>query len=327
MPKINFANLVVKFGEKDMLDYPKIISRAFLNDTNVRQLRSGSFFFLDTMIFEAIPGDPMSTVITGRFVKDTFLRRQQIVEGKKLIADFDKMRSSPSSFFALFLADHRLAFVPETEFAPKLDNLQTTLRRFVKTEFKHMIDEEFETLNGTDGQVTKKALYEHHSPPTVTLVPLTSSEAINKFIDRFSKIEKLTIRLIDRNQDVDGGNIFEALVSKAEPMDPKSAKLEIRSSGDGLQPQATKNFVSETTAGGYEDVQILGAQENGARLNGSNDNFQLSVERDLSEATKARAQQLFEEYMSLKQGGSILVAPRDSSTLSPILKDLTDAAE
>ena len=81
------------------------------------------------------PDDPMSAAIWGRLVKETLLEREQFFAEGSLVQDRQTLESAPTSFFVFFLVDHRLAFFPETKFAPTLGNLETTVRNFVQSEF------------------------------------------------------------------------------------------------------------------------------------------------------------------------------------------------
>ena len=62
----------------------------------------------------------MSTVIAGHFVKNSVLAREQVFQNEELISDHAEIETSPSAFFVLFLSDHRIAYAPETRFAPTL---------------------------------------------------------------------------------------------------------------------------------------------------------------------------------------------------------------
>ncbi len=118
--KATFANLVVKFGSKNLLDYKEIFTAAIMVDTNVRQYGNSYYRFLDPRVALLDPGDPMSLAIYGRFVKDTEYSREQIMLDGKLVPDETRMSVALSAYFCIFLAEHRMAYVPETKNAPPL---------------------------------------------------------------------------------------------------------------------------------------------------------------------------------------------------------------
>ncbi|MEP3686264.1 MAG: hypothetical protein ABJN05_04105 [Sulfitobacter dubius] len=324
--KVNFANLSIRFGERELLDYVEIVSSAFLVDTHVRDTVSGNYFFVDVQIYQPDPTDPMSTVIAGRIVKDTKLRREQVLQGKTLVEDHQTLASTPSAFFCVFLADHRVAFVPETSFPPTLKNFEAAISLFVKREFKKFTDKIYYAAQESGERITRADVYNDHVPPSISLVPLTSKQSIDQFVSRFQTVKKLTVHLVERNQDYDGKSVFERLLEDTEPMDPSSAKYEVRGSKEGLNLNETKEFISETTEGGYERVTLMGSGHDGETITGSNDEFKLKVETPLSSKDSKRVNQLAKLYEHQKEAGNIRVSPRDKNLVAPKLQGLSNDA-
>lgn len=320
--KISFANLSIRFGEKELLDYIHVVSSALLIDTHIRRTKSGSYFFLDTEVFRTDENDPLTTVIAGRIVKNTTLSREQKIEGKTLVEDVATLETTPSAFFALFVSDHRLAFVPETRFPPTLKNFEAAVSLFVKREFKKFEDKTYYDNKALNSKYTRSSFYEEHSPPSINLVPLASRQGIEQFMSRFSSINRITVHLVERNQDSDGKSIFEQLLDQTTPLGPTSAKYEVRAGGEGLDIDETKEFVSDTTDGGYEKVSLQGKDEDGANLNGSNDLFKLTAEKELSPEPLNRVMQLSKLYDEQKKNGNIKVSTRDRVKVEPALRTL-----
>lgn len=323
MSKIVFANLSVTFGQKELLDYKEIISAAFMIDTHVRKYGKTRYHFLDTKLEWTNRDDPLSLVISGRFIKDTVLQREQVLSGTELLQDKQSMRSSPSAFFVFFLADHRLAFVPETSHAPTLGNFSSTIEYFIKQEFKKFIDDWYKSKKEIDKKYTRKMAFKDHVPPAVSLVPLTSRESIDLFMERFSKIGTITIHIIKRNQDMDGSSIFEQLFEKSVPLEPTSAKFVASAKKDGLIIDEAKELIIEATAGGYEQATINGEDDHGAVLNGSNEDFKLSVNLDLDGVSEEEKTKLIvDAYNNQKDSGNIKVTPRNAETVGGQLQEL-----
>jgi hypothetical protein len=326
--QISFANLSVRFGEKELLDYKEIVTRAFLNDTNIRSYGKTSYFFFETEMYWANENDPLSLVIAGRFVKDTVLTREQILKDSDLVLDHQSIRSSPSAFFVFFLADHRLAYMPETANPPTLSNFEATIERFIKDEFARFLKEWRDAQREKIPNYTWNMAYRDHVPPAVNLVPLTSKDSIAQFVAKFSKINALTVHLIERNQDIDGGNLFERLTKKSEPLEPTSAKFVVQAGKDGLEIDETKGFVQETTEGGYERVALRGEDQNGAELKGSNDEFNLRIDLDAADLSKVqKVEAIYESYVAQKNAGNIVVTPRAVDEVAPILREIFDEDE
>ncbi|MEP1954112.1 MAG: hypothetical protein ABJJ26_04180 [Algoriphagus sp.] len=268
----------------------------------------------------------MSTVIAGRIVKDTKLRREQVLQGKTLVEDHQTLASTPSAFFCVFLADHRVAFVPETSFPPTLKNFEAAISLFVKREFKKFTDKIYYAAQESGERITRADVYNDHVPPSISLVPLTSKQSIDQFVSRFQTVKKLTVHLVERNQDYDGKSVFERLLEDTEPMDPSSAKYEVRGSKEGLNLNETKEFISETTEGGYERVTLMGSGHDGETITGTNDEFKLKVETPLSSKDSKRVNQLAKLYEHQKEAGNIRVSPRDKNLVAPKLQGLSNDA-
>ena len=327
MADVQFANLSIRFGARELLDYGRLISGAFLKDTYIRKYGRSSYHFFDTQIGRLDESDPMTLAIWGRLVKETTLERDQYFKNGELIEDPRSLESAPTSFFVLFVADHRLAFIPETRFAPTIGNLETTIRRFVKNEYDIWAKSEYEMLNAGENRVTWKAFYKDFPAPEVALVPLTAKESIDAFVQRFARIESLTVHVVKRNQDMDGGALFEALVKKSEELDASSSRFVVNGAKDeGLDIEKTGRFVSETTAGGYERVFLRGRDEDNHLLKGTNEDFKLTENIDVEalddEETARRA---FAAYNANKESGVIRVSERDVDLVEPKLKSMMQA--
>lgn len=85
--RATFANLVVKFGRQNLLDYKELFTSALMVDTKYRKYGNSIYRFMDVKLQLADPKDPLSVVIFGRFVKDTEYVREQVLADGKLVAD------------------------------------------------------------------------------------------------------------------------------------------------------------------------------------------------------------------------------------------------
>ena len=268
----------------------------------------------------------MTTVIAGHFVKNAVLTREQVFKNEELIPDHAEIETSPSAFFVLFLADHRVAYAPETKLAPSLKNFEAAISLFVKRSFKDFEDEVYYRKKAELQKYTRKSFYEEHDAPTISVVPQASKQDIADYLDRFKVINKITIHVIKRNQDIDGENIFEQLLEQTTPMEPISAKYEVRGGKEGLDIEETKDFVADTTEGGYEDVAIQGKDASGTTLNGTNDTFKLTVSTKLPETAEGKVDKLSRIYDKQKETGNIKVGSRSRENTSRVLEKLWNDA-
>ena len=104
----SFANFICRFGkEKVLLDYAeKIILPAFTDDKFIRSFGKGRthYFFYETKIVQLDENkDKPVLAITGKFIKNTTLSREQIFDPKKgIIKDQASIATAPSAFLFLY---------------------------------------------------------------------------------------------------------------------------------------------------------------------------------------------------------------------------------
>jgi hypothetical protein len=176
----NFANFVCRFGgKKVLLDYAKeIVLPAFTDDKLVRSYGETDFFFYEVKV-EKLGGTRRQPLVgvTGRFIKNTQLVREQIFDQRKgIVHDEAALASAPSVFFILILNDHRLIYYPETAHAPNLKTFQATALFFLKRKHREFIDSTYEALRARGEPATKKNLREVHPEPTLEVVPISGEE-------------------------------------------------------------------------------------------------------------------------------------------------------
>src|ERR1700723_2454744 len=131
-----FANFICRFGDqKVLLDYAKeIVLPAFFDDTYIRSYGKKAQFFFHEVEQVVLNGDKENPIlgISGRFIKNTYLTREQIFDPEKgIVLDPANIQSSPSAFFLLILNNHRLIYFPETAHAPDLKTFRATLYDFI----------------------------------------------------------------------------------------------------------------------------------------------------------------------------------------------------
>ncbi|MEO0587480.1 MAG: hypothetical protein AAF078_07565 [Planctomycetota bacterium] len=116
--KLEIANLVVKFGDENLLDRADdLVLPAFFHDFERKYGRTKYIFHkVDTAKVEWDDGDDIA--VYGRLVKDTVLEREQVLQDGEIVADYSEMESAPSAIFVLLVRHHRLLYVKEQGYAP-----------------------------------------------------------------------------------------------------------------------------------------------------------------------------------------------------------------
>lgn len=272
--KATFANLVVKYGNENLLDYKELFTSALMIDTKYRKYGLSTYRFMDVNLELVDSTKPLSAVMYGRFVKDTQYVREQVLADGKLVPDEQSLQVALSSYFCIFLADHRMAYVPETRNAPQLDAFASTLEHFLRREFTSLIDATYKKEKTQNPKFTRANAIRGRVPPIVHIVPLPSKQSVREFVGRFEKINSITVSLISRNNEISKG-LFQSIVNEIEPTGAYTAKLVATGGSSGLNIAGTTVFVEDTTESGYEDVTLKGTDRDGNALKGGNDEYKL----------------------------------------------------
>ncbi|CAN1497006.1 hypothetical protein MCELHM10_00379 [Paracoccaceae bacterium] len=320
--RATFANLVVKFGRENLLDYKELFTSALMVDTKYRKYGRSLYRFMDVKLQLADPNDPLSVVIFGRFVKDTEYIREQVLADGKLVADEKALPVALSSFFCIFLAEHRMAYVPEVRNAPPLDAFASTLEHYLRKEFTSLIDSVYREQKAQNPKFTRANAIAGRVSPVVHIVPLPARQSVREFVSRFEKITSMTVTLIHRNNEISRG-LFQAIIKEIEPTGAATAKLVATGGTDGLDIEGTANFVEETTESGYENVTLKGIDKDGSVLKGGNEEYKLTADVHDGLPDQALAVNLFARYKNMASNGQLKVGERSQEETDAIAKHLS----
>jgi hypothetical protein len=309
---LSFANFVLRFGPNEvLLDYvQEIVLPAFLNEGHIRRHGETEFRFYNTRLRKlgTHDGDPVLG-ITGHFVKDMKLRRQQIFdESRGLVANSAEIESAPSSFFILILNNHRLLYFAETASAPTLESFGATAQHFLRTEWHRFVRERLKhdnvTRTGTE-RLSLRQLQQRIPTPVLEVVRVAGRDAITETIARFGKITQLRFKLIEPNDETDASEAIEAVEQTWRPTEP--TRLEVLVSGQrGLKKDEVERTVTEASEGQNTHILVDGEDEDGLKMKADNDEFALSVPiidppKDDTDLTST----LFEKYRELSEQGKV----------------------
>lgn len=309
---LSFANFVLRFGpEQVLLDYAEeIVLPAFLNRGHIRKHGDTEFRFYNTKLRQLgiYEGEPILGV-TGHFVKDTKLRRQQIFrEDQGLVANERSMESAPSSFFILILNNHRLLYFAETAGAPDLNTFGATSEAFLRIEWarylRQRVQHENVTRRGVE-RVTVRHMSKRVPTPVVAVVRVAGEDAITESISRFGKVTQLRLKLVEPNDETDASEAVAAIEQSLRPLEP--SRLEVLVSGPkGLNKEEVERAVGEVTQGQNTYVVVDGEDEAGLRMQADNDEFALSVPiADPPADDDGLTDTIFDEYQALTAEGKV----------------------
>ncbi|WHP62148.1 hypothetical protein [Vibrio harveyi] len=329
--RLEFGNYTLKFGEnKVLLDmFDEIVMPSFLEMKYVRKLGDSSeYFFLDTELVVLDDNPQKPTIgITGRIVKNTKLKRDQIFKEGGLVDDKDELESAPSSVFLLILNNHRLILTREVAGAPTIQNFQSASQYCLNQAYKDFINQEYDEARNAKKQnpqlssVTKKKLRESTPSPRLRITPLPDKESLDDFIGRFKTINKLSIKLLPTNrEEIDNDDFWSALDQGREDMgEASTAKVDFTNNTAGLNKVQVLGKTSTATALGNSSVDLKGTDEHGDSLKGNNDSFSLSIEVDeLSKEVTESAKTQFKLFNSLADSGAITIPVVADAAISTV---------
>ena len=326
--RIEFGNYTCTFGDRFvLLDlFDEVVWPSFMEMAQIRKSRDSEYFFVDTMLTEVdIPGYGKKLCISGRFVKNAKLKRDQIFRvDEGVIEDHDELETAPSSLFLLVLESHRLIFVREVAGAPSLDAFKATSARFLRSQHKRFIEQAHSDSKKCSDQdddykkLTKKALIEQYPYPHLRITPLTDSPGLRDFVNKFKKIDELSIKLLPTNkEDIDNDDFWNELNDKREKIGSNKAAVHFSNKKEGLSDNEVYEQCSSATSLGNSEINIKGQDNLGDSLAGSNEDFQLKVELvDLTKDVEKSAKPLLGAFMHLVKAGAVT---------APIVADIAKA--
>lgn len=311
--RVDFANFVCHFGNDELLSYLKeIVIPAFKWDY-VRNYGEESMF-LHNVEFVKIKNEAGSDdiFVTGQFVVDTKFKRTQIFLDE-IIPDLASLDVALSSFFVLRLRDHKLIYVKEVAGAPGLAKFRTTIESFLKRSRNDYIGALFEELKikkesgEIEKRVTKKSIAESIGVPSLEIVPLPGKGSLKAFISQFETLSEIQVRMVKPNNELDNSELFQGLRSVNNKLDSEITTITYRNP-EGLQ----KNNVQAQLSGaldGNSELKFKGKREDGSRLNGSNNDFTLSVPiAEIPKERKSAVTLLNRLFNGLVKRGTLSVA-------------------
>lgn len=321
--KIEFANFTCTFGKDHgmLFLFEEVVWPAFQPMANIRQFKDTQFFFHDTRLIKLVddPNEPV-LCLSGRFVKNTKLKREQIFRRDKgLIENHHELETAPSSLFTLILNNHRLLYVREVAGAPDISTFCTTVQKFLTIAHGDLIKklhDQNKTAVAADSNTKKetgKSLVEKYPYPDLRITPLTDREELKTFIDRFDRIQDLTIVLARPNQEeLDNEELWDTIDKTRDRMGSKKASLHFSNKTAGLDDGEVYAQCNAATGLGNSVIRLAGLDPHGGKLKGNNDDFQLSVEaKDLSRDVIRATPSMVQEFSELVNTG-VIKTPRTS---------------
>lgn len=333
--KLEFGNYTLNFGDKKvLLDlFEEVVMPSFFEMKYIRSLKDkGEYFFLDTrlIILDSSKSEPVLGV-TGRIVKNTKLRREQIFRSDGgLIEDKSELETAPSSIFLIILNNHRVILCKEVPGAPTIQNFQSTSQYCLKERHKEYINELFDSekkaseANDNKKRVTKKSIVESNPYPVLRITSLPDKLDLKDFIGRFDHIDKVVIKLMTTNkEEIDNDDFWSDFGRRRDEMNSKSTRVEFANSKEGLDPNKTYEQASSASNLGNSEVNFKGQDIYGDTLNGNNEDFNLTIELDeLPKDTVRAAEEKYRQFKKLVKTG-VIALPKVASSVLDKVKEIS----
>jgi hypothetical protein len=304
-----FANFTCKFGsDENLIDYlGEVVVPAFTDVDLKRTNSETSYYLLDVKIFELGIGKDSQPAIAGRFVKDTTLHRTQVVDKRRVVREPATMKSAPTSFFVLTIANHRLIYYAETQYAPGLKEFEVALRDFLTQKHK-----QFLRLDTTKRIATR---------PSLKIVAVAGKEEIAEFIRRYDTLTRLVVEVHPRNDETDASEMLESVNARREKIKAKDAKLTF-SNPKGMDIEEASKTVSELGEQGNQTISTLGKDENGLKLVGQDTDFSITVPvENPPRGTVPRAEALNDRFEELSAAGTLTI-PKPAQKMLARVRDI-----
>lgn len=322
-PTLEMANFICRFGDTyKLLDlYDQVVHSAFFGNRSRKYDRTKYFIFQPQLLkLEENNGTPV-VGLAGRFVKDTYLEREQIFDPNVgIVPDSQEMESAPSSLFLLVLNVHRLLYVKETVGAPSLSAFRSTVLSFLKDShgtFTNAIYDRNVSERERDPntlKLKKKSILSKYPRPHLEVIPLASEQSLESFVSKYDLLRSLEIKLVEPNDEIDNEDFFDALRSRKDSINSASTVLK-HSNTKGLDKNETVTQLKAVASRGNQKIKMDGVDEYGDKLSGNNESFKVKTPIPLEGCNvDVAAKRMYQSFLGLVAHGVIKVPEISTET-------------
>ena len=299
MRHLELSNFVCKFGEKKVLEdyYEQIVLPAF--NSNERKKWRNNLYYL----YEVTPGTITTKsgkthkVIYGRLAKNTLLVSKQ-VEGAdgKMVRRTKRLKSSPTSFFILYVEIHKLVYVTEMGFAPSLSDFEYTVAWLLKNAHREYLKQvqklfakKITLQNKKPGEKKKpptlKELRELYPPPSLTITSIGTKDSLSEFINSYGKLKRIVVDLLPVNEEKDKSKMYRILRSEMDDLGSEKTSV-THQNKEGMNKASAIEELETLVTDANHKIKTYGTDPDGNVQDGTNENFK--IKRPVSELPEER---------------------------------------
>lgn len=255
--------------------------------------------------------------ISGRFVVDKHLTRQQIYENGDLIENIAALKTAPTSLFVLNLRNHKLMFAKEFSGAPGISAFRTTVQRLFNDRRNTYIREVYENLKEQydlgilNSLTTLKSLQESISGAHIEIISLSGQRNLQGFLRKFDTLKEIRVDVIKTNAELDNSELFEDFRTLKSEVGAQRATMVLANSEGMDKNYASKHVLPAIT--GNIKVSLAGNGTDGKTLRGNEDDFKVTVAMELPVQRRKMVKVLLSSFRDLVKQGLLSVAKSDES--------------
>ncbi|WP_143006218.1 hypothetical protein [Limimonas halophila] len=304
-----------------------IVLPSFFDDKLFRQYGEENIYFIYEPELVYLSKEDDIVGIWGTFVKDSLLQRSHTYDSQEGIREEPtSLEAATFAQFLLILNNHRLIYLPMTRDAPSLQNFQTTIKKFLNIKHDEFLRTEKHRLNEQSQRATIKGLAHIHPKPTLDVEYLVSKRALSVYLDQFQKLQSLTIRVMDTNQEAEYSDLIDDIRELSKPINPDRTQLSWANS-EGLNIDHVREPVDAFAHGEKVHMTLKGQGHEGTKMQVDNEKLRLKVEHESlpaenNDLVKLMYQDYINQAANVTSSGDISIGPNPLGSLEKI--DITD---
>lgn len=311
---VELANFVITAGEQGLLElFPERIWPRLKTARVAGRGETIAYKFLDLKLADLGPaGLPC---LMGRIARIMNLQAEQVISANEdsLVPSQDRIPSAPSSFFIVTLADHRLAFLPESRRrSPTLRDLEYCFEKILRDDWyerlmaarkKTLEDIGKKRLPKGEGEMWREEVGRAFPHPEVRITPLAASKELKKRFELYELLSAVEIRPLKTNNELadESEEFLRQYEGVQRRVGSRQNKIELKNAKEGLNKPEAQKLVEKASNGNYR-VRLKGKDKNGHPLQLDLEELRLKIVYELRrESIPQRAFRLLQILTSALQ--------------------------
>lgn len=323
MKKVELANFVVTAGENGLLDlletgmWPLLMHAKVSGKGEVRAYR-----FHDLRL-EMVGGDLTGyPCLYGRLVRLMTLQAEQQFDdrAKKIVPSEESVDSAPSSFFLISLADHKLAFFPESRRrAPSLQDMQFTVAGILHEDWRTRRSAAERSMLAEVGrnriprgqrESWDQELARRFPEPEVRITPLAAKTELRKRFALYDRVQTVEVRPFKTNNELadENAELLRKFVETRKRLGSTKDRIELSNKKQGLNKEEAERLVTHASDGNFQ-VKMKGVDSSGRPLSDDLENMRIQIEYPVKrdEVITSRAMKILSILLEALRNHAILI--------------------